>query len=74
MLFGQRFYVLHSFGGTISSIYLYPVPTLLLHDRKETNVCFMAVEYPNMLQNLGSDQVNLNALCHTFHNVYTVIF
>ena len=29
---------MYSFGGTI---YLYPVPTLLLHDRKEINVCFI---------------------------------
>ena len=29
-------------GGTIRSIYLYPVPTLPLHHRKEINVYFMA--------------------------------
>ena len=42
----------HSLGGTIRSIYLYPVPTLLLHDKKEINVCFIAMEYAGILQNL----------------------
>ena len=31
----------HSLGGTIRSIYLYPVPTLLLHDKKEINVVLL---------------------------------
>ena len=31
----------YSLAGAIRSIYLFPVPTLLLHDRKEINVCFI---------------------------------
>ena len=34
----------NSRGGTIRSIYLYPVPTLPLHHRKEINVYFMAID------------------------------